>query len=253
LNSDFVLNAVLLPATVTPESLADETVIVVDVLRATTTIISALANGATAALPQPSIDAAREVFAGMKGNALLGGERRGKIVDGFTNGNSPVEYNASIADGKTLILATTNGTVAMEHCRQAKQVLIGAMVNLQAVAEVVANEPRVTVLCSGTDGVITSEDVIFAGAMIERIQSVRAASGAEPGQCTDTAQIATNHWDQVQQAVATGKPLADFFRNARGGINLVRIGLDHDVVFAANIDSLPHVPRLCTKEWAIRL
>jgi 2-phosphosulfolactate phosphatase len=252
-NAESVLNAVFLPATVTPESLADDTVIVVDVLRATTTIITALTNGAECVLPQPSVDAARQAYAGMNGDALLGGERGGRIVDGFTNGNSPVEYTPEVAAGKTLILATTNGTVAMEHCRQAKQVLIGAMVNVQAVADYVLDEPKVTVMCSGTDGVITSEDIIFAGAMIERIRSTRQAAGIEPGKSTDTAQIATNHWQQTQAAIAEGKPLADFFRNARGGINLVRIGLDHDIVFASQIDSLPNVPKLCTKVWAIRL
>jgi len=248
-----VLNAVFLPATVTPESLADDTVIVVDVLRATTTIISALANGATQVLPQPSIEAAREVYAGMNGDALLGGERQGQIVDGFTNGNSPVEYTSDVAAGKTLILATTNGTVAMEHCRQAKQVLIGAMVNVQAVAEAVLHEPNVTVMCSGTDRIITSEDILFAGAMIERIRSVRESAGIEPGKSTDTAQIAMNHWRQVQTEISADKPLADFFRTARGGINLVRIGLDHDIVFASQIDSLPHVPKLCKESWSIRL
>lgn len=253
MKSESVLNAVFLPATVTPESLSDDTVIVVDVLRATTTIISALANGATQVLPQPSVEAARGVFAEMNGNSLLGGERQGQIVDGFTNGNSPVEYTSEVASGKTLILATTNGTVAMEHCRQAKQVLIGAMVNLQAVAEAVLHEPKVTVMCSGTDGVITSEDIIFAGAMIDRIRETRETAGIEPGQLTDTAQIATNHWQQTQAAVTNGKPLADFFRNARGGINLVRIGLDHDIVFASQIDSLPHVPKLCITTWSITL
>ncbi len=251
--SESVLNVVFLPATVTPQSLSDDTVIVVDVLRATTTIISALANGATQVLPQPSVDAARRVFAGMDGTSLLGGERKGRIVDGFTNGNSPVEYSTEVASGKTLILATTNGTVAMEHCRQAKQVLIGAMVNLQAVAEAVLHEPSITIMCSGTDGVITSEDIIFAGAMIDRIRSIREAAGIEPGKLTDTAQIATHHWRQVQFQIASGKPLADFFRDARGGINLVRIGLDHDIVFASQIDSLPHVPKLCTESWSIRL
>ena len=252
-NSESILNAVFLPATVTSESLTDDTVIVVDVLRATTTIISALANGAAQVLPQPSIEAAREAYAGMNGDALLGGERQGQIVDGFTNGNSPVEYTSEVAAGKTLILATTNGTVAMEHCRQAKRVLIGAMVNLQAVAEAVLHEPKVTVMCSGTDRVITSEDIIFAGAMIDRIRSVRQSAGVEPGKSTDTAQIATNHWLRTKAEVDNGKPLADFFRNARGGINLVRIGLDHDIVFASQIDSLPHVPKLCKESWSIKL
>jgi len=186
----------------------------------------------------------------MNGNALLGGERQGQIVDGFTNGNSPVEYTSEVASGKALILATTNGTVAMEHCRHAKRILIGAMVNLQAVAEAVLHDPKVTVMCSGTDRVITSEDIIFAGAMIDRICSVRKAAGVEPGKCTDTAQIATSHWRQTSAEVDSGKPLADFFRTARGGINLVRIGLDHDIVFASQI---PHVPKLCKESWSIRL
>ena len=77
-NSESILNVVFLPATVTSESLTDDTVIVVDVLRATTTIISALANGAAQVLPQPSIEAAREAYAGMNGDALLGGDVRAR-------------------------------------------------------------------------------------------------------------------------------------------------------------------------------
>jgi 2-phosphosulfolactate phosphatase len=248
-----VLNVVFLPSTVSPESLTEDTVIVVDVLRATTTIISALANGASKVLPQPSIEAAREVYADMNGDALLGGERQGQIVDGFTNGNSPVEYTSDVVADKTVILATTNGTVAMEHCRQAKQILIGAMVNIQAVAEDVLHEPKVTVMCSGTDRIVTSEDILFAGAMIDRICSLRKSAGIDPGKVTDTAMIAVNHWKQTKAEVENGKPLADFFRTARGGINLVRIGLDHDIVFACQIDSLPHVPKLCQDSWSIKL
>ncbi len=126
-----------------PGSLSGKTVIVVDVLRATTTIIHALSNGATQVLPQPSVESARTAFADCDGSALIGGERGGKIVDGFHHGNSPIEYTSEIIAGKTLILATTNGTVAMERCRAANRVLIGAMINVGAVAELVKNEPAV--------------------------------------------------------------------------------------------------------------
>lgn len=245
------LDVVLLPATVTPESLAGKTVIVVDVLRATTTITHAIHNGCVKILPQPSVEAARDAYQKLPPGNLLGGERGGRIVDGFTNGNSPIEYNLETTNGKTLVLATTNGTVAMEHCRLSKRVLIGAMVNLGAVAELVLNEPHVTVLCSGTDRVITSEDVLFAGALMERLIQMRNARGVETGTIKDTTKIAMDHWKNVNAGVQSGVPLADFFRKARGGVNLVKIGHDPDIVFASKIDTVPVVGELNLDTWSI--
>jgi 2-phosphosulfolactate phosphatase len=247
-----ILDVAFLPSLITPESLAGQTVIVVDVLRATTTIIHAMANGCKQVLPQPSIESARKCHAEQTEPSLLGGERNGKIVDGFHNGNSPVEYTRDVIEDKTLILATTNGTVAMETCRQADRVLIGAMVNIDALTKEVLHSERVTVLCSGTDRFITSEDVIFAGALMESILKHRTSS-EENTQLTDSATIAMNHWLEVSRSVANGeRQLADFFRNARGGINLVRIGHDPDIVFASQIDSLPIVPELDLASWTIR-
>lgn len=246
-----VLDVALLPSLIEPDSLQGHTVVVVDVLRATTTITHALFNGALAVLPQPSVAAARAAFEGSPHNALIGGERQGKIVDGFHHGNSPLEYTSDVIGGKSLILATTNGTVAMERCRSAERVLIGAMVNLDAIAAAALEAPLVTVVCSGTDRKLTSEDVIFAGALVERIQSLRSSAGLPTGQRTDAASLALNHWESTQQAIAGGKPLEDFFRTARGGINLVRIGHDADVVFAAQINRVPIVPELDVQSWRI--
>ena len=248
-----VLDVALLPSLVEPDALAERTVVVVDVLRATTTIVHSLHNGGEQVLPQPSLESAFAAHASFEGDSLIGGERGGKIVDGFHNGNSPIEYTPEIIAGKTLILATTNGTVAMERCRSAKRVFIGAMVNLEAVAKVVENDPLVTVVCSGTDRCITSEDVIFAGAMMERIIANRTAAGKQVGQLTDIASIALGHWQTTKRAVEDGTPLAEFFRNARGGINLVKIGRNPDIEFAARIDTLPVVPELDLKNWSIRL
>ncbi len=247
------LDVALLPSLVEPDSLAGQTVIVVDVLRATTTIINALSNGAEQVLPQPSVEAARATHQAFDGTALIGGERGGKIVDGFHQGNSPIEYTADVIAGKTLILATTNGTVAMERCRAAKRVLIGAMVNIEVIAQLVKNDLAVTVLCSGTDGVITSEDVLFAGAMIQRIIETRNANAIPVGLIKDSAMIALNHWNSTQREITAGAPLADFFRNARGGINLVKIGHDPDIVFASQTDVIPVVPELDVEQWSIRL
>jgi len=248
-----VLDVALLPSLIEPESLFGKTVVVVDVLRATTTIVHSLHNGAERVLPQPSIDAARAAHAAETGEVLLGGERGGRIVDGFHSGNSPIEYTSELIANKTLVLATTNGTVAMERCRAAKRILIGAMVNLGAVASVVEDSPLITVVCSGTDGIITSEDVVFAGALMERVIENRIAAGKPSAQLTDTATIAVDHWRNTKRAVESGQPLADFFRNARGGINLVKIGHDPDIVFASQIDTVPVVPELDIKTWSIRL
>ena len=253
----FVLDVALLPSLVEPESLSGKTVVVVDVLRATTTIIHALHNGAAKVLPQPSIEAAHAAHTAHTGEALLGGERGGKIVDGFHNGNSPVEYTPEVIAEKTLILATTNGTVAMERCPSAQRVLIGAMVNLTALTDVLIDQPLVTVVCSGTDGWITSEDVIFGGALMDHLIQARTAAGKPVGKLTDTAGIALNHWQNtkrnVDQADGSSGTLADVFRNARGGINLVRIGHDPDIVFASQIDKVPVVPELDLEKWSIQL
>ena len=249
----FVLDVALLPSLIKPESLCGQTVVVVDVLRATTTITHALLNGCEQVLPQPSIEAARAAHTDFAGESLMGGERGGKIVDGFHNGNSPIEYTPEVIKGKTLILATTNGTVAMERCRSANRILIGAMVNLGAVADALKDTPQVTVVCSGTDRFITSEDVIFGGALVERLVEMRSAAGKPIGQLTDNATIALNHWRQTKHAVKNGRELVDHFRNAKGGINLVKIGHDPDIQFAAQIDSVPVVPELDIATWSIRL
>ncbi len=243
----------MLPSLVEPESLAGKTVVVVDVLRATTTIIHALHNGAEQVLPQPSIEAAHSAHAAQTGPALLGGERGGRIVDGFHNGNSPVEYTPEVIGEKTLILATTNGTVAMERCRSAERVLIGAMVNLGALTNVLIDQPLVTVVCSGTDGWVTSEDVLYGGALMERLIETRTAAGKPVGKLTDTASIALNHWQNTKASVEAGGTLADVFRDARGGINLVKIGHDPDIVFASEIDKVPVVAELDLEKWSIRL
>ncbi len=247
------LNVVLLPSLIDPDSLVNKTVIVVDVLRATTTIVNALNHGAIQVLPQPSVEAARTAHDAHNGESLIGGERGGKIVDGFHQGNSPIEYTPEVITGKTLILATTNGTVAMEQCRAAKRILIGAMVNLDAVAKAVESDSQVTVMCSGTDRIITSEDVMFAGALMDRLLKLRAETDALPDVLTDTAKLALDHWRTTEGAIQAGKPLADFFRNARGGINLVKIGHDADIVFASQINTVPVVPELDVASWSIRL
>jgi 2-phosphosulfolactate phosphatase len=246
------IDVAFLPHQVEPEDLRERTVIVTDVLRATTTVIAAMAHGCQRVLPQPSVESARDCHS-RHPQAILGGERRGQIIPGFHQGNSPVEYRPENIAGKTLILATTNGTVAMERCRLAQRTLIGAMINLTAVAQQIPQHESVTVICSGTDGEFTSEDILFAGALIEKLipDGQLQACLERHNQLSDRGLIALHHWLSVKRAIQEGQSLVDFFRLARGGVNLVKIGLIHDLVFAANIDSHQNVPRLNVPDWAI--
>lgn len=182
---------------------------------------------------------------------MIGGERGGRIVAGFHRGNSPTEYAPAVIAGKTLILATTNGTVAMEHCRLANRVLIGSMINLETVAREIAADAEITVVCSGTDRIITGEDVLFAGALVDRVRQLRQLQTAS-SQLTDTATIASAHWNQARSAIEKGiQSLADCFRNCRGGISLSRIGHDADIDFAAQIDTVPVLSELNLQAWEI--
>jgi 2-phosphosulfolactate phosphatase len=160
------IQAHFLPQLTTPEALAGQTVVVIDVLRATTVITTALAAGARRVIPCLEVDEARQIAARLpKNEVLLGGERHGLPIEGFDLGNSPADYTAERVAGRTLVFTTTNGTQAMRQCHQARRVLIGAFVNLRAVVAALTESESVHLLCAGTNGAITREDVLLAGAI----------------------------------------------------------------------------------------
>ena len=145
------LKAHFLPALTTPEALAGATLVVIDVLRATTVIPHALAVGAKAVIPCLEVEDAVQAAARLPaGQAVLGGERGGLKIDGFDLGNSPDEYTPQTVAGKTLVFTTTNGTRAMMHCRQAQRVLLGSFVNASAIVDALAADRDVRLLCAGT-------------------------------------------------------------------------------------------------------
>lgn len=226
----------LLPTLVEPDALRDRTVVVIDVLRATTTVCHALAAGAEYVVPCLEIDEARgkrNEFAG----CLLGGERQGRKIEGFDFGNSPTEYNATSVGGRTVVFTTTNGTRALLRSAAADEILLGAFANLSALADVLREHERVDLLCAGTNGVITAEDALFAGAMVDRLTARGSACAAS---CNDEAILACEAWRQV---VAAGRPLSTVLRDCQGGRNLIAEGFDADIDTAARIDSVPVVPR----------
>ena len=251
----------LLPSLTSAEELAGGAVVVIDVLRATTTIIHAIAAGAREVIPCLEIDEARRVAAGFPpGEALLGGERGGLKIEGFDLGNSPEEYNRATVGGKTVVLTTTNGTRAMMLCRQAKRVLVGAFVNASAVARALLQEERVHLLCAGTEGQITREDVLFAGRVANSL--LRELPGIKPEQ-NDPCRLARECYQNVLSADdielsadANSRfeeiaALSHELRHSRGGQNLIDVGLEHDIAVAAQVDRFAIVPELSLVRWRI--
>jgi len=253
-----LLAAHFLPDLIPPEEFAGGTVVVIDVLRASTTICHALAAGARAVIPALEVDEARRIAAGLpSGEALLGGEREGLRIPGFDLGNSPSEFRPETVAGRTVVFTTTNGTRAMNRCRAAARVFIGAFVNLSAVCEILKpteSKPAQSIhmLCAGSRGRITREDVLFAGAVIDRL--LRDGTVDETAQ-NDQARIARAAWQEAcgGESPISAVRLAAELRNTQGGRNLKAIHLERDIDDAARIDLLRVVPELNLTAWRIVL
>lgn len=229
------LDVHFLPQLVDPAKLAGSTCVVIDVLRATTTIVQALAAGAREVIPCLEVEDALRVAATLPaGSFLLGGERGGVKIDGFDLGNSPAEYRAEAVAGKVVVFTTTNGTRAMLACAGADQILCGAFVNVSAICEVLRTGSNINLICAGTDGRITREDVLLAGAIVERL------SQSSSRECNDEAQIARVAWQEISQIGDCD--LALELSRTRGGQNLIDLGMQADLALAAEYCSLTVVP-----------
>ena len=174
------LDAALTPADISQlpgRDLSGTVCVVFDVLRATSSMITALANGAAEIFPVKTIEEARALREGMP-DALLGGERHGERIEGFDLGNNPFEY-ASCA-GKRIITTTTNGTVALRSCGHAGRVLVGALLNLGALRdELTRSRPaEVLLVCAGTFETFALEDAIAAGLLAAEFPGAELSDAA---------------------------------------------------------------------------
>jgi 2-phosphosulfolactate phosphatase len=160
-----VIDAALNPAEIEklPQAdLSETTCVVLDILRATSSMITAMANGTREIYPVCTIEDAF-ALAGSLPDALLAGERHGDPPTGFHTGNSPLEYLRN--PGRRIIWTTTNGTIALRACERAARVLVGALLNLDAIASEVRRSgvPKVLLVCAGTYETLALEDVVVAG------------------------------------------------------------------------------------------
>lgn len=240
----------LLPSLIPPGALRGSAAVVIDVLRATTVMVHALASGCEAVVPCGEIDEARAVAASLPpGTALLGGERGGLPIPGFDLGNSPGDFTPEACRGKILVMTTTNGTRAILASRAAERVLIGAFVNHAAVLEALRQERRpLHIVCAGTDGEISFEDTLCAGLIVEDLLAPARERANDP------AEIAARLADSVfAQLAPGGMPLAELLRWGRGGRNVEEVGLGPDIDASAQLDRFAIVPELVRDEAPLRI
>lgn len=220
------VNVLLTPQEVRVDLIRQGAVVVFDVLRATTTMTAALAAGVREIFIFDSLDAARDAARGHGDDRILCGEKACLPPPGFDLGNSPGAFDAKVHGGKTVFMATTNGTRAMVAARSAKLLLAGAIVNASAVANrLIAEGLDVTLLCAGTGGEPAMEDMIGAGAVLtalERQASIVLGS--------DVVRMAHSLFRDSEQ------DLKSVLTNCTGGQNVLAVGLERDIAFAARLD-----------------
>ncbi|MFT3948859.1 MAG: 2-phosphosulfolactate phosphatase [Agriterribacter sp.] len=165
------LYTVLSPALLNLYDIDNAIVVVIDVLRATSTIPTALYNGATCVMPVDSVERCIEL--GKSTNGITAGEREGKVIEGLQHGNSPFEYSPAFIKDKVLVLTTTNGTklLHMAFERGAKNIITGSFANLSAVVDyLISQKQNVILACAAWKNKINIEDTLFAGAVIHKVK-----------------------------------------------------------------------------------
>jgi len=200
--------------------LSDVTAVVFDVLRATSSIITGLASGVEAIFPVRTVEEARERKV-KDPDLLLAGERGGLPPEGFDLGNSPEEFEK--AKGRRVVMTTTNGTAAIESVRTASKVLIGALLNIDALANYLFTHPpgRLLLVCAGTGEEFSLEDAVAAGALVARLSDDQRLS--------DSAIITRSLYEQV------GDDLHEWVRQTQNGNALRKIVKDADITWCARL------------------
>ncbi len=226
----------------TPHKIYRKTVIVLDIFRCTSTVVTALANGCKEVIPVFTPEEAELIITkAPRSSYLLAGESGGIKLPGFDLGNSPLEFSDCAVRGKKVILATTNGTAAIKRCKPAKHVLIGSFLNLNAVCScALAYQKDITIVCAGTQGNIALEDVLAAGCLItvlkKCLQDIRLSEPAR------TFYYLYNYFkDHLNRILST----------SRNGLNLQKLGYSQDIEFCLQKNRYNIVPIL--KQNSIKL
>jgi 2-phosphosulfolactate phosphatase len=229
------LDVFFTPNQVKPAETAARLVLIVDVLRASTTVATALGNGARTVIP---VEGADEVISRSKEFArskiLLAGEQKMHPIAGFDIGNSPQAFTPAVVEGKTILITTTNGTRTLLGVQNARDIVIASYVNFSAVLAMMkvaaSSNTDIAIICAGEEGSFTLEDSACAGRFVKAIPK--------------RADIQTNDAAAASVLIEKkyGDNIAKVFKESAHGQALDAAGFGDDLTAAAQVDSYPVVP-----------
>lgn len=213
------------------EELQNKTVIVIDVLRATSTMLTALTNGSKSIVPTETVTQAKSL---QRPGDLLGGERSCKKIPGFDFGNSPFEYVSDAVAGKTIVMTTTNGTRAIQKSNKAAHILAGSLLNASSCAvQALKLQKEIAVLCAGTHDVFSLEDGLCAGLLTGEL--VRLTGGV--CEVNDLGLAMMHAYRQTQDR------LTETMMSCANGKRLIRLGFKEDVLYCSQVNRFQAVPQ----------
>ncbi|WP_126249250.1 2-phosphosulfolactate phosphatase [Chitinophaga rhizosphaerae] len=228
------LEVCLSPALLHLFDVKNSIVVIIDVLRATSTICTALHNGAAKVIPVATVEECVNI--GRQLNAITAGERDGKIADGLLHGNSPFEYPAAFIEGKVLVLTTTNGTKLLHMAKDAVQIITGSFPNISSVCEYLISQGQNVILgCAAWKDRVNMEDTLFAGAVVSRIKEHFDVN-------CDSALAAETLYHSAKS------DLFGFMKKASHFQRLARYGLEEDIRFCLTPDGANVLPILYNGE-----
>ncbi len=207
----------------------DHTVVVVDILRATSCMTTAFAHGIQSITPFEHL---QDCLALKSKGYFTAGERDGKKMDGFDLGNSPFEYMNPILQGQKIAFTTTNGTRAIVHSAGAREIIIGSFLNLTAVVGYLRQvQNDILIVCSGWKGKVNLEDTVFAGALVDHLQN-------DFGHACDAPLIAMRLYS------AGRDNLGDFLKDSSHIKRLHRLNIQKDIDFCLTKDQYKVIPAI---------
>ncbi len=214
------IHVLLSPLNVDELYFAKKTTVVIDVLRASSTIVTALENGAREIVPVGTIEFAMKVSGNaFGGQTILGGERNTKKIEGFTLGNSPLEYTSDAIQGKSIILYTTNGSKAIVKAKFSENLFIATFNNINTITKhLIKLNLDIQILCAGASGMFCIEDTVCAGKLIEEIKKEK-----ENIELSDAAKAS------LSLANSFGENINKMLHECEHGKLLIENGFENDI------------------------
>lgn len=220
----------LTPALLDLYAIENSIVVVIDILRATSSITYGIENGAEAIIPVMNVE---DCLSYADKGYLLAAERNGEVVTGYDFGNSPFSYTTEKVAGKTIVLTTTNGTKAMHLAQErAHQVIVGSFLNLSSVCDYLRKQNKdVLLLCAGWKDNFNLEDTLFAGAVVEQLQNDFTIGDDSSVAALDMYQLAKDD-------------LREYLKKSSHSHRLIKLNIEEDVQFCLRLDICKTIPVL---------